>query len=576
MLVPNSMSTTPSTLMTGAIRSRTESLRIFRLASGRKKGLGGRMRQKKPTPTSKSFSIFGNHPLAREEDDDVVFGLDHVRVFLGDDGFARPDDADDARTLRQLDLADAPADHARVLLVPVGDEFQRLRPAAAHAVHGHHVAAAHILEERAEGREGGRDRDVDLPALHEVAVGAAIDEGDHAPRSHALGQQRRHDVRLVVVGDGHEEVHLVDVLVGEEVLVAHVAVEHESGAELAGEELAALLGGLDHLHVEVALQRPREPQADVAAARDDHALDRAVRLAHVAHHRADVLGSGDEEDLVSRLHDGVGRELERPVVPVDGGHLHVDVGKHALEVAQRVAHDGAALDGPHGHEVDLAVGELHDLERLGKLDQPLDVLRHDLLGAEGVGHREALVAEELRVRLEPGRADPRDPRRDVEDGVPHLAGHEVRLVARRHREEHVGIGRARFGEDLRLRGVSGDGAKVELAREVLQPLGARVDDGDVVLLGDEAAGHARADLAGAQDEDLQFLAAFLRVRAPILRRSLPGPARGYREAMSFTARARRNTANAFFRWPTGRRCASRAPQGATKTLVTEIPTSAGR
>ena len=39
--------------------------------------------------------------------------------------------------------------------------------------------------------------------------------------------------------------------------------------------------------------------------------------------------------------------------------------------------------------------------------------------------------------------------------------------------------------------------------QVLQAVGAGIDDGDVVLLRDQAFGHAGADLAGAENEDLQ-------------------------------------------------------------------------
>ena len=189
------------------------------------------------------------------------------------------------------------------------------------------------------------------------------------------------------------------------------------------------------------------------------------------------------------------------------------------------------------------------------------------------------LSEELRVALEPGRADARDARRDVEDRVPHLAGDEVRLVARGHREEHVGVGRAGLGEHLGVRRVADDRAQVELVLQVLQALGAGVDDGDVVLLRDQALGHAGADLAGAEDEDLQVGSGLLRCStAGILRRAGRSRCRLRLEGGDqLHARGRAGTRRTPSSGgpPAGGARASR-PTGATKTLVTEMPRSAGR
>ena len=149
----------------------------------------------------------------------------------------------------------------------------------------------------------------------------------------------------------------------------------------------------------------------------------------------------------------------------------------------------------------------------------LDVLGDDLLRADRVVHREAVLLEELRwlsnqvERMRAMRVGM------LKTRVGHLRGDEVRLVARGHREEHVGVGRARLGQDLGLGGVAHDRAQVELVLQVLQALRARVDDGDVVLLRDQALGHAGADLAGAEDEDLQGGGGIVGWTAQILRRA---------------------------------------------------------
>ena len=262
------------------VQHREEAKHRVQGARGRRRRLaerrqGDRHRLEEPHRHLEELLDLGDHALLREEDDDVVVGLDHVGVVLGHDDLVAADDPHDGGARRQVDLADAPAHHARGLAVAVRDELQRLGSPAPHAVHGADVAAPHVLEEAAEGGLRRRDGDVDLPALHEVAVGAAVDEGDHAARAHALGEERRHDVRLVVVGDRDEEVGLVHALVAQQVLVAHVPVEHQRVGELPREVLAAALRGLDHLHVHAAIERAREPQADVAAAGDDDPRARA-------------------------------------------------------------------------------------------------------------------------------------------------------------------------------------------------------------------------------------------------------------------------------------------------------------
>jgi hypothetical protein len=64
---------------------------------------------------------------------------------------------------------------------------------------------------------------------------------------------------------------------------------------------------------------PREARADVAAAGEDQSLVGLLQAAEFAHHRADVLRRGDEEDLVVGLDDGVALRLDGAIVPVDGG-----------------------------------------------------------------------------------------------------------------------------------------------------------------------------------------------------------------------------------------------------------------
>jgi hypothetical protein len=411
----------------------------------------------------------------------------------------RTHDRPDRRAARQLDVLDLLADHLAGLLVAVGDELERLGCAAPQAVHRRDVAAADVLQELADGRLRGRDRDVDLAALHQVGVRAAVDQGDHPARAHPLGEQRAHDVVLVVVREREEEIHLADVLALEQLLVGRVALQDQRRVQAVGDVLRADLVELDDLDLILLLQRQGEAQADVAPAGDHQALHRLVHLAQLAHHLPDVLGVGDAEHLVAGLHDGVAVGDDRLVAAEDRRHARVDVGQMLAHVLQGKAHERPALHRPHRHHRHAAAREIEDLQRLGELDQPRDRLGDDVLGADRVVDREALVGQELGAREDAARAHARDPRGHVEQHLAHLARRQVGLVGLRDRDQEVGVLDAGLDQRARMRREADDRAQVEPVLEVLESPRIDVDDGDVVLLGDEALGERRADLARAHD-----------------------------------------------------------------------------
>jgi len=107
------------------------------------------------------------------------------------------------------------------------------------------------------------------------------------------------------------------------------------------------------------------------------------------------------------------------------------------------------------------------------------------------------------VALEPGGADARDAGRDVEDGVGHLRGDEVRLVARGHREEHVGVGRARLGQDLGLGGVATTVRRSNWFCRSFRRSALVSTTVTSFFSETRLSATLAADLAGASDEDLQ-------------------------------------------------------------------------
>ena len=141
-------------------------------------------------------------------------------------GQAAHDEAD-VHIARQGQLAHLAAHHARTLAVPAHHNLQRLGHAPAQAVHRLHIALAHKGQQLAQHGLRGRQGNVDLRAVHQIRIAAAVDERQHPAGAHALGQQARHDVVLVVLGQRQEQVHLFHALVIEQVFVGGLALQHQ-------------------------------------------------------------------------------------------------------------------------------------------------------------------------------------------------------------------------------------------------------------------------------------------------------------------------------------------------------------
>src|ERR1017187_2101941 len=385
----------------------------------------------------------------------------------------------DGRALGQFDLLDAPPHHAAGCRIAVHHRLQGLGCAAAQRVHLGDVAAAHVRQQRSYRCLGRGDGNVDLPRLQQVYVGAPVDQSHHAAGAHALGEQAAHDVVLVVIGDGDEQVHLLDVFGFEQGLVGDVALQDQRDIEAGGQLFAAALVVLDDLDRVVALERARKPQADVAAARDHDPAYRLVLAAQLLHHLADILAGGEAEHLVAGLDHGGTLGHDRPVAAEDGGEAHVDVRYVLADVLQLVTHQRSALEGAHCHQAHASVGELQYLQRLGKLDQLDQVFGDQLLRANGVVHGKTVWRKQLLVGQVLRGAHARDAGGNVVLVRRDLAGHQIGFVALRYRDQHVRVFDAGPSQNRRIGRAAGDGAQVQPVLQQAQARAVDVYDGAV-------------------------------------------------------------------------------------------------
>ena len=281
-------------------------------------------------------------------------------------------------------------------------------------------------------------------------------------------------------------------------------MEDDGPLQGLGDLLAAVEVALDELDPEVVLRRAGQPGADIAATGKDQALVGLFQALQLAHHGGDVTGRGDEEDLVVGLDDGVARRFDGPLLAIDGRDPGLHVRHVVVEGAQGLADQGATLVGPYRHQSHSATGEVQDLEAAGMLEQAQDVLGDQLFRADTDIDRQGPGGEEFRVLEKARGPHPGDAGGRVEEGVGHLTGDHVGLIAVGDRQDDMGILRTGPLQDVGMGAVTMDGAEVEAVLKLTQQGGILVHHRDVVGLAGEVGGHGPADLAGAEDDDLHI------------------------------------------------------------------------
>ena len=144
-----------------------------------------------------------------------------------------------------------------------------------------------------------------LLILHQLAVGGPVDQRHHRCAPRRLASIADSTLASSELVSAAEHVGAVDVLLDQQLLVGGIAVEHDGVLEHLGDAARAARVALDQLHLVALLERACQAQADVAAAGDHQRPHRILAAAQFRHDAADVLGRGDEEDLVVLVDDRV-------------------------------------------------------------------------------------------------------------------------------------------------------------------------------------------------------------------------------------------------------------------------------
>jgi hypothetical protein len=81
------------------------------------------------------------------------------------------------------------------------------------------------------------------------------------------------------------------------------------------------------------------------------------------------------------------------------------------------------------------------------------------------------------------------------------ARHQIGFIALGDRDQHVGIFGAGLLQDRGMRRMAAHGTQIEAVLQQREARGVEVDDGNVVVFGDQAFSQVGADLAGAENDD---------------------------------------------------------------------------
>ena len=83
----------------------------------------------------------------------------------------------------------------------------------------------------------------------------------------------------------------------------------------------------------------------------------------------------------------------------------------------------------------------------------------------------------------------------------YLARHQIGLVVRGTRDQHVGVCTARFGQHIRADTVAHDPAQVKARFQITQASAIGIDYRDVVFFAEQTFGNTFTDTACAQNKD---------------------------------------------------------------------------
>ena len=350
------------------------------------------------------------------------------------------------------------------------------------------------------------DRDIDPKGSHQGRIVRAVDQGHGALAAGALGEERCQNIDFVVIRHGDHRLGHGDVHFRQNIAVKCIAMNDGRPVQGLREILRALGVHFDDLEVQFGMglfQGSCQKQADIAAADNHHAARFLFLMPERRHGTFDMFAVGNEIYLVTDQHLIVATRHDQIIAAHDSEDDDIEIGKYLGQLAERRIHDRAAVLAAYRDHAQAAVAERQHVESAGQLQTAFDGMRDFDFRRNDQIDRQMIRA----VKIRPGRlqialiANARYLFGHAKYGMGDLAGDHIDLVRIGHGDDHVGILRAGLVEHVRQRCIPHQAPDFRCFQQLLHDLRIVIDHSDVIRLAGKLAGDARADLAGATNDD---------------------------------------------------------------------------
>ena len=74
----------------------------------------------------------------------------------------------------------------------------------------------------------GGQGDIDGTAFYQIHISSTINQRQHFASPQTLGQHGWKDIRLVIIGQGTEQIHIVDFFFAEQFFIGHIAKQNDT------------------------------------------------------------------------------------------------------------------------------------------------------------------------------------------------------------------------------------------------------------------------------------------------------------------------------------------------------------
>jgi len=334
-----------------------------------------------------------------------------------------------------------------------------------------------------------------------------IDQCNRHRAPFCLCAHSRQHVRLVVIRDRQHRIRALNIGFFQQAGIQTIPMQHNRPLQRIGRRLgnrAVLLDDLGAHTGFAAFERFGHGQTDIAAANQNHTFLHPVRLAENLHCAGDIFHVAKDvafiacEKLIARL--GRKKRAFAPHANNDGAQC----GKQIGQLAQRRVDHRAIVIQLDPQKLRLPVEKRLCVKgRRGR--QPLQCrIGHLLFGADHNINRHVIAAIEIGIdRIQIGlAAQTRDLARDGENRMGHLTGDHIHLVRMGRGDNHIGIARTGFVQNIGIACKSGDTLHIQRIGRLTHQRRIVVNDRDVVALAGQMTGNLPAHLSCTTNDDL--------------------------------------------------------------------------